>query len=273
MGRVTQPARTPLDAEALRAALGPRWSRVEVVAETASTNADLLADPGAPDRSVLVAENQVAGRGRLDRSWVSTPGAGLTFSVLVRPTAPVARWGWLPLLAGMALAEAVATTTGVATALKWPNDLLARPAGAGGDAAGKAAGILAQSAGDAVVVGIGLNVSTTQAELPVPTATSLALCGAAGTDRTDLLVALLSRLDARLAQWDDVAGDAAACGLADAYRAACATLGRDVAVSGVDGATVRGRAVDVDEHGRLVLQTPDGTRVVGAGDVEHVRPS
>lgn len=269
-------SRRPLDesaAETLRAALGERWPRVDVVAETESTNADLLADPSAPDRTVRVAEHQSAGRGRLDRSWVSPAGAGLTFSVLLRPTAPVATWGWLPLLAGVALAEAVRERTGVAAALKWPNDLLAGRAGDDPAGFGKAAGILAQSTGDAVVVGIGLNVSTAAEELPVPTATSLAVCGATALDRIDLLVAVLSRLDARFAQWCDVDGDAGACGLAAAYRDACATLGREVAVSATDGTALHGRAVDVDELGRLVVDTADGPRVVGAGDVEHVRPT
>src|SRR5581483_5281367 len=220
---------TTLDAERLRAALAPRWARVDVVPETASTNADLLVDAAAPDRTVLAAEHQVAGRGRFDRDWSSPPGSGLTFSVLLRPDVPLPRWGWLPLLAGVALHEAVTATTGVATSLKWPNDLLAGPDG------GKLAGILAQTSGAAVVVGIGLNVHAGRAELPVPTATSLALAGAGEVDRTDLLAAVLTRLDARVAQWADCGGDAAACGLAAAYRAACATLGRPVRVTLGDG--------------------------------------
>ncbi len=89
--------RPPIDADALRAALGERWPRTEVVAEAESTNADLLADEHAPDRAVLVAEHQRSGRGRLDRSWTSPPRAGLTFSVVLRPAAPVRTWGWLPL--------------------------------------------------------------------------------------------------------------------------------------------------------------------------------
>ena len=95
--------RLPLDVSRLQDALGSRWARVAVVEETASTNADLLADASAPDRSLLAAEHQVAGRGRFDRRWESPARAGLTFSVLVRPTVPVATWGWLPLLAGLAL--------------------------------------------------------------------------------------------------------------------------------------------------------------------------
>ncbi len=259
--------RAPLDLDRLRAGLADRWARVDVVDETASTNADLLADTAAPDRSVRAAEHQVAGRGRFDRSWSSPPRAGLTLSVLLRPSVPLAHWAWLPLLTGLALHESVTATTGVATSLKWPNDLLAHPGG------GKMAGILAQTSGEAVVVGIGLNVDTTAAELPVENATSLALAGAANLDRSELLVAILRRLDARVAQWVDCGGDAEACGLAAAYRAACSTIGRSVRVTLADGITTVGTALDVDGVGRLVVRTDDGEQSIGAGDVEHLRPA
>ena len=262
--------RAPIDADALRSAAGPRWARVEVVGHADSTNAALLADAGAPDRTVLVAEHQSLGRGRLDRAWSSPRSAGLLFSVLLRPSAPIATWGWLPLLTGVALREAVAAETGLAVALKWPNDLLSAPT------EHKLAGILAQTSGDAVVVGVGLNVSTTQDELPVPNATSLELCGAQALDRTRLLAAILGRLDARAAQWDDVRGDAAACGLAADYLAACATIGRDVAVTTTAGGVLRGTAVGLDPDGRLQVaagDTGDTVTAVGAGDVEHLRPA
>ncbi len=260
------------DAEELAATLDGRWARVAVVDRTASTNSDLLADACAPDRSVLVAEHQESGRGRLDRSWVAPPGMGLTFSVLVRPQVALLRWGWLPLLTGVALYEAVAAVGGVRVALKWPNDLLAR---AGSDSAGfgKVAGILAQTSGEAVVIGIGLNVHTGRPDLPVESATSLALCGAVGLRRGGLLAAILARLDARYAQWTDVEGDAEACGLAAAYRDACATVGQVVAVTGTDGSLVRGTAVGIDSTGRLRLDDGSEILVIGAGDVHHLRPA
>jgi BirA family transcriptional regulator, biotin operon repressor / biotin---[acetyl-CoA-carboxylase] ligase len=262
--------RPPLDVERLQAVSIPRWARVRVVAETGSTNADLLADAGAPDRSVLVAEHQQAGRGRLTRSWTSQPGAGLTFSVLLRPPVPLARWGWLPLLTGVAVREAVESASGIDAGLKWPNDVL------GPRAEGKLAGILAQTADDGVVIGVGLNVSTAKGELPVDTASSLALEGAPDVDRTDLLGAILSALDTRVAQWVDCRGDAAACGLAAAYAEHCRTIGRPVRVTLAGGAALEGEALEgeatgVDELGRLLVRTADGPRVVGAGDVEHVR--
>jgi BirA family biotin operon repressor/biotin-[acetyl-CoA-carboxylase] ligase len=261
------PDRSPVDVEAVRAAIGSRWARVVAVAETTSTNTDLLNDSAAPDRAVLLAEHQVAGRGRLDRTWSSPPGAGLTFSVLLRPQVPIPRWGWLPLLTGLALQEAVAAT-GLLVGLKWPNDLLAGHL----PESRKVAGILAQTSGDAVVVGIGLNVSTAADELPVESATSLLLAGGQQLDRTRLLAAILARLDSRYSQWVDFDGDAEACGLAAAYRAACLTLGQRVVVTGA-GDAVTGRAVGIDSAGRLVVVTDDGEQAIGAGDVEHLRPA
>ena len=191
--------RAPLDLSRLREALGARWPRIEVVDETGSTNADLLGDPASPARAVRIAEFQNAGRGRLDRSWASPPRAGLTFSVLLRPSAPLARWGWLPLLTGVAVVNAV-SRAGLADArLKWPNDVLVAPQ------EGKLAGILAQAKDGAVVLGCGLNVTTTAAELDGTPGTSLALEGL-DTDRTALLIDILTELDSQVARWDDVGG-------------------------------------------------------------------
>ena len=235
--------------------------------ETTSTNAELLATAHERgDREVLVAERQTSGRGRLERVWTSPPRAGLLFSMLVRPSVPAAGWGWLPLLTGVALAEAIDQVADVRCALKWPNDLLV------GDAQRKAAGILVQSAGDAVVIGIGLNVSITTDELPVPTATSLGIEGATVLDRAILLGGVLSRVDAWLQAWEDASGDAVRCGLAAAYRRQCATLGRQVRVSMTDRPPVEGEALDLDGSGRLVIGQAGRRVPVSAGDVEHLRP-
>jgi BirA family biotin operon repressor/biotin-[acetyl-CoA-carboxylase] ligase len=258
--------REAIDAGALRTGLAPRWARVDVVEDVGSTNAVLMDDAEAPDRSVLIAEYQSAGRGRLERTWTSPPRAGLTFSVLLRPETPIATWGWLPLLAGVALCEALTERTGVDVALKWPNDLLHAPTER------KLAGILAQTSGPAVVIGTGLNVSTTAEELETDNATSLVMSGATNPDRTALLIATLNRLDAWIAKWSDVGGDAEAAGLAAAYRAACATLGREVAVTTTRGQALRGLAEAIDADGRLVLDIDGQLERVGAGDVEHLRP-
>lgn len=261
----TERSRAPLDPTALAARLPTGW-QLEVVGETGSTNADLLAaaERGAPGRSVLVAELQTTGRGRLNRGWESPAGAGLTVSVLLRPAVPRAGWGWLPLMAGLALSRSL----GEQARLKWPNDLVM------GSEQAKVAGILGEVGGDAAVLGIGLNVTTTTAELPVPTASSLALQGYPTLDRGQLLVNLLLGLDAELARWEAAVGDAVAAGLAEDYRARCVTLGSDVQVE-LPAGPRRGRAEAVDDSGRLVVRPSDGGEpvVVAAGDVTHIRPA
>lgn len=256
--------RGPIDQAALAARFGHGW-HFSVLAETGSTNADLLAAAagGAPERTVLVAELQTEGRGRLGRGWSSPAGAGLTFSLLLRPSARPDRWGWLPLLAGLALRAAV----GGEASLKWPNDLLLGPDG------GKVAGILVQAEAGAVVVGIGLNVSTKPTELPVPSATSLVLQGQSAPDRRQLLTDFLTAFNDRYLRWQDAGGDAEATGLAASYRAACATLGQLVSIQ-LPAGTVTGSAIEVDSAGRLVLQPAGGGQplAIAAGDVTHVRP-
>jgi len=251
------------------------YTSIGVAEQTGSTNADLLAAArsGAAAGTVLVAEEQTAGRGRLDRSWQSEPGASLTFSVLLRPSdVPAASRGWLPLLAGVATASALRAQTGLAISLKWPNDVLAGEAGGGGTG-GKLAGILAERAGDAVVVGIGLNVSAAESELPAGPATSLSLAGAANPDRQAILVALLTELERWYLRWagGPRPGDAEACGLRASYLQWCATIGRDVRVEMPGGKTLTGRARDVDGVGRLLVSAGDGEHAISAGDVVHVR--
>jgi len=265
--------RPALDGPALAAALtrdSNLWRSLEVVDEIASTNAALIAasagngeDGAAPEGTVLVAEHQVAGRGRLDRVWTSPPRAGLTVSFLLRPDVPAARRGWLPLLTGVALAEAVGEVSGVRASLKWPNDLLA------GDGR-KLAGILAESTGTAVVLGVGLNVSTTADELP-ETGTSLARVTGGTVDRAPVLLAFLRAVERRYRSWTAALGDPVASGLAQDYLGWSSTVGSDVAVSLPDGSTLEGTAQAVDWDGRLVVATPQGPVELASGDVRHVR--
>jgi BirA family biotin operon repressor/biotin-[acetyl-CoA-carboxylase] ligase len=270
-----QLSRQPLSAVAVRTAVlagSALFTSVEVVASTGSTNADLLAaaGAGAAAGSVLVAEEQTAGRGRLDRSWQSQPGAGLTFSVLLRPqdVAPGGR-GWLPLLTGVAVTGALGAQTGVQARLKWPNDVQA----SGPDGPCKLAGILAEQAGGAIVVGVGLNVSATRAELPPGQATSLLLAGGSNLDRQAILTAILGELERWYLCWTgaEAPGDAASSGLRDAYLQVCSTVGQQVRVELPGGGVLTGRASDVDESGRLLVAAPDGVHPVSAGDVVHVR--
>jgi BirA family biotin operon repressor/biotin-[acetyl-CoA-carboxylase] ligase len=251
---------------------GGLWRTVEVADVTGSTNADLLARAarGEPEGAVLAAEQQRAGRGRLGRTWVSPARAALTFSVLLRPAAvPRARLGWLPLLAGVAVAAAVRDVAAVDAQLKWPNDVLVGHA--------KLAGILAEAAGDAVVAGIGLNVSTEPAERPPPgpgalPATSLRIEGAASLDRERLLAGILAGLERRYRAWCQVLGDTERSGLRAEYTGLCATLGRRVRVELPSGRLLDGLAAAVDADGRLLLSMPpDADLPVAAGDIVHLR--
>ncbi|MEP6853793.1 MAG: biotin--[acetyl-CoA-carboxylase] ligase [bacterium] len=258
------PGRPALSPEALHREIvlpGSLWTSLRVATETASTNADLAraAAGGAPEGAVLVAESQTGGRGRLGRAWVSPPRAGLTFSVLLRPGSPRAAWAWLSLLTGVSVARALAQVADVDALLKWPNDVLL--------GTGKVAGLLAEVAGDAVVVGVGLNVSTGRAELPRAAATSLFLEQASCTDRAALLAAILRCLAEDYRGWLDGADPR------PRYVAACATVGQRVRVTLPDG-ELTGDAVDVDPGGALVVKTDDGRHTsVAAGDVVHLRPT
>jgi BirA family biotin operon repressor/biotin-[acetyl-CoA-carboxylase] ligase len=284
-------ARDDLSAARLAAALvrpGGLWTDVHVVAQTGSTNADVLAAAraGAGEGLVLIADNQVAGRGRLGRSWQAPPGAALTMSALVRPrSVPPAQFGWLSLLAGVAVVQAFASVAAeVDTALKWPNDVLVRPAGTGPAGAGsggadwaKCGGILAEvEAADAVVIGIGLNVHQRREELPAPAdpaaypPTSLAVAGASG-NRERIAIAVLEHLAQWYRRWHDAAGDPVRSGLVAEYRARCLTVGQVVSVTLPAGGLLRGTATDVDRDGRLVVRVDGVEHRLAAGDVHHVR--
>ncbi|MFI6760199.1 biotin--[acetyl-CoA-carboxylase] ligase [Micromonospora sp. NPDC050417] len=285
--------RPPLDVRGLRRSLvvpGGLWTRLDVRAETGSTNADVVAaaSAGEPEGLVVVAERQTAGRGRRGRSWQSPARAGIATSVLLRPGVPVverdwagappATYGWLPLLAGVALVEAVTRVAelpdSVAAGLKWPNDLLL--------GAAKGAGILAEAVPAAVVggppaivLGIGLNVTLRADELPTnPTglaATSLRLAGAAVVDRDPLLRALLRALADWYGRWRAAGGDVETSGLRAAYLRHSATVGQSVRVLLPAGDDLVGSAVTVDPEGRLVVSAADGEHRVAAGDVLHLR--
>ncbi|MFN8050842.1 MAG: biotin--[acetyl-CoA-carboxylase] ligase [Acidimicrobiales bacterium] len=257
---------------ATSALAGTRFSRIEWVDETGSTNADLLAAAreGAPEQ-VLGAEFQTAGRGRLGRAWESGAGASILCSVLVRPrsaVAPIDDPHVVTTALGLAAAEAVEEVTGRRVGVKWPNDLVAGTAEAPDDR--KLAGILAESVivdgrVDAVVAGIGINVNWPD-ELPpelAGTATSVSGLVGAPVDRTDLVIAMLRHLDARLAAPGDVR---------DAVAARSATLGRTVRVERSAGDLV-GVAVGLTPGGHLLVEADGVTHDVSVGDVIHLRPT
>lgn len=273
---------------------------LRVYEETESTNADVveLAHSDAPEATIVVAEYQRTGRGRLDRAWSCPSRAGLTFSTLLRPSGvPQHQWGWLPLIAGCAVAGGIRDVAGLRPRLKWPNDVLLEDQKTTGQPSvspveRKVCGILAHQVetprGPAAVIGIGVNVSVRADELPVSTATSLAMAGATGAalDRERLLPSIVGHLATLYRQWSTVGAGAntpvpnavngptsASTGtsVAAAYRARCSTLGRDVQVRMGAGERVVGRARDVDADGRLVVTTATGQVACRAGDVVHVR--
>ncbi|CAM5402114.1 biotin--[acetyl-CoA-carboxylase] ligase [Streptomyces tanashiensis] len=272
-GRWSDLDRPPLNAPALRRALvlpDGLWTSLDVVTATGSTNSDLAARADElPEGAVLVAEEQTSGRGRLDRTWTAPARSGLFLSVLLKPAVPVHRWGWLPLLTGVAAATGLAKAAGVDTSLKWPNDVLVSVAGE----ERKTGGILAERAGaEAIVVGLGINVTLREDELPVPAAGSLLLAGAVSTDRDTLLRAVLRSLEQWYGDWVRADGDPDASGLQAAYTAGCATLGRRVRAELPGERMLEGEAVALDGDGRLVVATEGGgTEAVGAGDIVHLR--
>ena len=230
---------------------------------TAGSTNEIAVERPVP-RRVVVADHQVAGRGRLDRTWATPAGSALTFSAVVRPELADQHWPLIPLATGLAVADAVRRLGGT-PAVKWPNDVLIPP--------GKLAGILVERTAalpgqePCAVIGIGINVDLAVEELPVPTATSLAIAGIT-VSRTDLLGLVLQALDRRLGE---LVADPA--GFVNAYREECDTVGRDVEVFMPSGERVRGRATDIDQHGRLVVDVAGEALAVSAGDVVHVRPT
>lgn len=267
------PPRTPLDAAALRAELTGAdrpWRSLDVVAETGSTNADLLARAAAGeavDGAVLLAEHQSAGRGRLGRHWVAPARSQLALSVGVGAgTVPTSGWGWLTLATGVAVVDALTEVAGIDAGLKWPNDVVV------GD--GKLSGILAEvaAAQQLIVIGLGLNVTMTPEEVPADTsATSLAMLGAPGTDRNVLAAAVLRHLAARIGAWR-AAGGADDALVAD-YRRHSRTLGARVQASMPGDLKIEGVAVAIDDLGRLCIDTESGPETVSAGDVKLLRPT
>jgi BirA family biotin operon repressor/biotin-[acetyl-CoA-carboxylase] ligase len=254
----------------------PGIGRVEVADTVGSTSTALAeaaaAGPGVwPDRSVLVADHQSAGRGRAGRTWTTPRGVAVTVSVLLRPGLPAERLGWVPLVGGLAVARAL-RDLGVSAVLKWPNDVLL-PAdddlpgwGRHRKVAGVLADLLADPDAPAVVLGMGVNVGQRADELPVTSATSLAIAGVVA-DRTDVLVGLLARWLEADAAWRSTGGDAAAAGLDRAWTALSVTPGADVVVDLPGGGTLAGRATGLAPDGALLVEAGGGTRAVHAGDV------
>lgn len=258
-----------LDTERLRAELADAdslWRAAEVLAATGSTNADLAARAraGEPAGLVLATDHQLAGRGRLGRTWTAPAGSSIAMSVLLRPGREHAAWTWLPLLAGLAVADSLRAVADVPAVLKWPNDVLVDGR--------KICGILAERVdtptGPACVLGMGVNVHLTVDQLPVPGATSLAvLRPGIPFVRAEIMATVLAALALLYHRWED-GRDAELIG---EYEARCDTIGRSVRVLNADTSTVEGEAVGVDAEGRLRVRSAAGIQLFAAGDVTHLR--
>lgn len=238
------------------AAQFPDPFRLLVRESVESTNDEVrtLAQAGAPDGLVILAEAQTAGRGRRGAAWFSPAGESLAFSILVRPQEPKALWPRLALAAGVAVAEAI-EPFGVRAGIKWPNDVWI--------GSRKVAGILVEAGADFAVVGIGLNVNTTEFPDSVSNiATSLALEISEPLSRSDLLLGIINRFSRRRHQIDGDFGS-----LVTAVSTRCVLTGNRVSLltaAGPDEGMVQG----IGNGGELILQTRRGVeRIIQADEI------
>jgi len=258
--------------------------------QAGSTNLELIELAKAealPDFTVLVTANQVSGRGRSGRSWQAPADTSLAISVLLRPRledqSDLGKLGWLPLLGGLAMAQNVQSLLGPesasVTGVKWPNDVLVSER--------KICGVLSElvqlNPADgrfgtelAVVIGAGVNLTLTEEQLPVPTATSLALAGAklpeSLDERLDLVLSgYLERLSHWYGRFTDARLSAVVSGLRSAVIENCVSLGREVRAILPGDTEQVGRSVTIDDSGRLVLEVNGQPFSVAAGDIVHLR--
>ncbi len=246
--------------------------RIEYRPTVGSTNdiAKQLGAEGAPEATLVLADEQTAGRGRLGRAWWSPPGTAIAVSLLLRPTLPPARAHRLTMLAGLATAEAIEQVTGLRVGLKWPNDVVIEQAARSKRQEAKTlklGGILSEAsiAGEAfefAVVGLGLNINVDfRGRADLPEATSLMMELGHEVDRLAILRALVERFAARYAV---IERDGQ---LPADWSARLTTLGRQVVARRGDESIV-GLAEGVDESGALLIRTDDGAlRRVDAADV------
>ena len=249
--------RPPLDSSVISEKISRYW-RVSVVEVTGSTQDDLaqlVADNKAKSGDVIATEFQSAGRGRLDRKFDAPATSALMFSLFVEPRREKSDWSFLPLLTGLSAIFAL-TNIGPESSptLKWPNDILLN--------GGKVGGIIAQSGGNGVIIGVGINVGMSREELPVATATSLALQEFPNLNRNHILSTFLSTFEELLQRWES--GE----DLRHLYRERSATIGAEIRIEHPDGSHKNGRAVDITPAGELILE--DGARVT-VGDIVHLR--
>ena len=238
--------------------------QVEHVAETGSTNVDMVARArsGAPEGLVIVADSQHGGKARQGRVWVDRGADDLLFSLLLRPDMPVEQYGLLALLSGVSVVGALVDASGGDFGAKWPNDVVI-----GGQ---KVAGILVEASTEAgwAVIGIGINLLGPASSLAAgltETATTVYEASGKALTREDALVGVLQKIERHYASLLSRGPE----GVLWAYRDADTVVGRDVRYVR-DGQELGGTAVAIDRLGRLVLSTPDGAVTTEAGEVHIV---
>lgn len=255
-----------------------------------STNTALreLSEANAPEFSVVLTEHQLAGKGRLDRTWESLPGAGIALSVLLKPLnqgIALDHLSWFPLLTGLAALRAarhLAQTQGGSPAveyqLKWPNDLMAKAAPESGFRSGKFGGILGEiTPSYDLVMGIGLNISHGIEQLPVPTATSLGLTGVKldSAQRDSLVATLLQELRQLSIDFCAQAARGSTQRVRELLSSEISTLDQQVKIIFPNGKEEIGTAEGLSERGELLFRPDQSHRVysVAAGDIVHLRPA
>ena len=253
----TDAPRAPLDRKAISAEISHYW-RVSVVEITGSTQDDLYQRATTSDgvaKSVIAAEYQSAGRGRLDRTFLAPATSALTFSLYIEPKIEKEEWSFLTLLTGISICEALTSLDPKITiGLKWPNDLFIGEQ--------KVGGIITQATDRGVVIGIGINVAMNSEELPVENATSLSIAGFADLNRNTILAAILNHIEVNFQMWE--LGQS----FIDQYRKLSVTIGKKVEVTLPGGALIQSQAVGISEFGALLLENHDAITV---GDVLHLR--
>lgn len=262
-----------LDEASIEASLRGRFGRpCRFYSEVDSTNSRAVAwaREGAPEGAIVVADHQTSGRGRRGRTWISSPGGSLLVSLVLRPETGVARLGLLSLALGVATAEAVESSAGIATSIKWPNDVTVDGR--------KLAGVLVEtsvlgSEARVAVAGVGVNVG---GELPAEiegSATSVvreaARLGLGAPARAELLGALLWAVEENYSRLTE---ESAARELVERANARFELAGKQVRARFASGETVEGKALAVLPDGGLRLEVEGGARVLHLGEVERLRP-
>jgi len=241
--------------------LRQQLSGLEILAETYSTN-DVLKSEALADYAAVLTDHQTAGRGRMGRTWVSAPGHGLAFSVLIPGTSP-SEQSWLPLVAGASVVKAMRAQGAVNAELKWPNDVLVEER--------KISGILCEVRPDGrVIVGIGVNVDYSTRGLPSEDATSLAEFGEVSPQSID---AFLAAVVSFLREFVETPAPRALALAKGSVEDVLATLGREVSVHDLDGTVWSGVAHGLTDDGHLLVResVTAGERIVVASDVRHLR--